>query len=268
MGLLVEVLDLLNYATKTDLKNVSHVDASSFALKSNLANLKTEVDKLDIGKLQTVPVDLAKLSNKVVNDIITKTQFSTLVSKVHSIDTTDFVKKTKYGIDGSDFENKINKVDKKIPDVSDLVKKKTDFNCIVTVIEGKIPSISGLTTKSPLIVVENKIPDVSVLVKKTDYNTKISEIENKVNDYNHEKYITTPEFNTLAADAFNARLAAQTDLIRKPGFDFELKGISDRVTKKKTKYLLIENELRNYKHLILLILEAKVILKNMVQKII
>ena len=123
MGLLVEVLDLLNYATKTDLKNVSHVDASSFALKSNLANLKTEVDKLDIGKLQTVPVDLAKLSNKVVNDIITKTQFSTLVSKVHSIDTTDFVKKTKYEIDGSDFENKINKVDKKIPDVRDLVKK-------------------------------------------------------------------------------------------------------------------------------------------------
>ena len=69
------------------------MDVSSFALKSNLASLKTDVDKLDIGKLQTVPVDVAKLSNKVANDVITKTEFITLVSKVYSIDTTDFVKK-------------------------------------------------------------------------------------------------------------------------------------------------------------------------------
>ena len=101
-------VDLSNYATKTDLKNVSYVDVSSFALKSNLASLKTEADKLDIGKLETVPVHLAKLSNKVVNNVIKKTQFSTLVSKVHSIDTTNFVSKTKYGKDGSSFEDKIN----------------------------------------------------------------------------------------------------------------------------------------------------------------
>ena len=81
--------------------------------------------------------------------------------------------------------------------------------------ESKIPSISGLDTNTALTAVENKIPDVSSLVKKTDYNTKISEIENKVNDHNHDKYITTLEFNALAADVFNARLAAQTDLIKK-----------------------------------------------------
>ena len=81
-------------------------------------------------------------------------------------------------------------------------------------------------------------------MKKTDYNTKISEIENKVNVHNHDKYITTPEFNTMAATVFNARLAAQTDLIRKLEFDFKLKGISGRVTKNKTKQLLVENELR------------------------
>ena len=86
-------LDLCNYATKTDLKNVSHVDVSSFALKSNLASLMTDVDKLNIGKLQAVPGVLAKLSNKVANDVITKTQLSTLVSNVH-IDTTDIVKKS------------------------------------------------------------------------------------------------------------------------------------------------------------------------------
>ena len=72
----------------------------------------------------------------------------------------------------------------------------------------------------------------------------------------------------MAADVFKARLTAQTDLIRKPDFDFKLKGISDRVTKNKTKYLLVENKLKNYKNLILLILEVKVILKNMVHKII
>ena len=63
-----------------------------------------------------------------------------------------------------------------------------------------------------------------------DYNTKISDIEKKITDHNHGKYITTPEFNTMAASTFNARLPAQTDLIRKPGFDAKVKGISDRVT--------------------------------------
>ena len=125
--------------------------------------------------------------------------------------------------------------------------KKTDFNGKVTEIEGTIPSISGLGTKSDLTVVENKIPDVSGLVKKAEYNTKISEIENKVNDHNHDKYVTTPEFNTLAADIFNARLAAQRDLMRKPEFDFKLKGICDRVTKNKTKHLIVENELKKIK---------------------
>ena len=97
--------------------------------------------------------------------------------------------------------------------------KKTDFNAKVTEVEGKIPSISDLVTNTALTAVENKIPDVSSLVKKADYNTKISEIENKVNNRNHDKHITTPEFNTMVADVFKARLAAQTDLIRKPDFD-------------------------------------------------
>ena len=134
--------------------------------------------------------------------------------------------------------------------------------------EGKIPSISGLATNSALTVVKNKIPDVSILVKKTDYNPKISDIEKKIIDHNHDKYITTPEWNTLAADVFNSRLAAQTNLIKKPEFDFELKSISDRVTSNKTKHLLVENELqKNYKNMMLPILEVKVILKKMVHKI-
>ena len=71
-------LDLSNYAAKTDLKNVTHVDVSSFASKTNLAGLKTEVDKIEVEKLKTVPADLAKLTNKVANDLVKEKDFNKL----------------------------------------------------------------------------------------------------------------------------------------------------------------------------------------------
>ena len=89
------------------------MDVSSFALKSKLASLRTEVDKLDIDKLTPVPNDLANLSNAVKNDVIKKTEYKKLVAKVDNIDTRNFVKIRKYEKNGSDFEDKINKVDKK-----------------------------------------------------------------------------------------------------------------------------------------------------------
>ena len=99
------------------------MDVSSFALKSNLTNLKTEVDKLDIDKLTPVPNDLAKLSNVVKNDVLKKTENNKLVAKVSNIDTTGFVFKTTYDTDKSDLEKKISDADKKIPEISDLAKK-------------------------------------------------------------------------------------------------------------------------------------------------
>ena len=150
--------DLSNYAVKTDLKNVTHIDTSSFALKANLTGLKTEVDKLDIYKLAPVPVDLSKLSDVVKNDVVEKTVYDKLFAKVNSINTSGFVLKTKYDTDKSELENKI-------PDTSGLVKK-TDYNAKITEIEGKIPSISGLATNAALTAVENKIPNISSLVKK------------------------------------------------------------------------------------------------------
>ena len=75
-------VDLSSYATKTDLKNISHIDVSSYALKTNLASLKSEVDKIDTDKLKTVPDDLAKLSNVVKNDVVKKTYYNTLKTKV------------------------------------------------------------------------------------------------------------------------------------------------------------------------------------------
>ena len=117
-------IDLSNYATKEDIKNITHVDTSSFALKTNLSNLKTEVDKLDIDKLVPVPTDLSKLSNVVKNDVVKKAVCNKLVAKVDNIDTSGFVLKIKYSTDKAELENKI-------PDTSNLVKK-TDCNTKIT----------------------------------------------------------------------------------------------------------------------------------------
>ena len=231
-------VDLSNYATKTDIKNISHVDTSSFALKSNLASLKDEVGKLDVDKLVPVPVDLSKLSDVVKYDVVKKTVYDKLAAKVNSIDTSTFVLKTKYDTDKTELENKI-------PDTSGLVKKK-DYNAKITEIEGKIPSISGLATNAALTAVENKIPNISSLIQKTDYNTKINEIKNKLTDHNYDKYITTPEFNTMAASVFNARLA-QENLITKTDFDATLSSLNRKITANKSKHLLIENELEKLK---------------------
>ena len=232
-------VDLSNYATKTDLKNVTNVDTSSFALKKNLANLKTEFDKLDIDKLEPVPVDLSKLSDVVKNDVIKKTGYDKLVAKVNNIDTSDFVLKTKYNADKTELE-------KKIPDSSGLVKK-TDYNTNITEIEGKIPDISNLATKTALTTVENKIPIVSNLVNKTNYNTKITEIENKLNSHNHDKYIDNSKFNKSAADVFHARLA-QANLITKTDFDTKLLILNRKITENKTKHFLVQNELKKTKN--------------------
>ena len=75
-------LDLANYATKTDLNNITHVDMSSFASKTNLSALKTKVDKIDVDKLKTTPIDLAKLSNVVKNEVVKKTDYNAKVTSI------------------------------------------------------------------------------------------------------------------------------------------------------------------------------------------
>ena len=127
-------LDLVNYATKTDLKNITHVDVSSFASKTNLAALKTEVDKIDTDKLKTTPADLAKLSNVVKNDVVKKTDDNAKVTsiegqiagltknttdnvaditKLKAIDTNSFVTRTKFSADTNTLDDKIDGVEKK-----------------------------------------------------------------------------------------------------------------------------------------------------------
>ena len=127
-------LDLSYYATKNDSKNITHVDVSSFASKTNLAALKTEVDKIDVDKLKATPTDLAKLTNAVENGLVKKTDCNTKVTsietqiagltkntvdnladitKLKAIDTNSFVLKTKFAPDVTTLENKIDTVDKK-----------------------------------------------------------------------------------------------------------------------------------------------------------
>ena len=126
-------LDLSNYATKDDVKNITHVDVSSYATKTNLAALKTEVDKIDTDKLKTVPDDLAKLSNVVKNEVAKKTDFS----------ADDYVKKTKFSGDINYLDDKIDKVEKKIPDVSSLETKRN----VTTLIKNLNDRIDNLKIK-------------------------------------------------------------------------------------------------------------------------
>ena len=109
--------DLSNYATETDIKNISHVDTSVFALKTNLASLKTKLDTLDIDKLVPVPVDWSKLSDVVKNDIVKKDVHGKLVANANSIDTTGIVLKPEDDTDKSEVENKN-------PDNNGLAKKQ------------------------------------------------------------------------------------------------------------------------------------------------
>ena len=121
--------------------------------------------------------------------------YDKLVAKVNNIDTSDFVLKTKYNTDKTELE-------KKIPNVTDFVKKAK-----LTELENKIPDVSSLATKTALTAVENKISSVNSLVKKQTITQKLLKLKKKLTDHNHDKYITAPEFNTLASNVFNARLA-------------------------------------------------------------
>ena len=127
-------LDLTNYATKTDLKDITHVDVSSFASKTNLAALKTEVDKIDTDKLKTAPTDLATLTNAIENDVVKKTDYNTKVTsieaqiagltkntvdnladiaKLKAIDTNSFVTRSTFSADTNTLGDKIDGVEKK-----------------------------------------------------------------------------------------------------------------------------------------------------------
>ena len=153
-------VELSNYATKYDIKNITHIDTSGFALKTSLSNLKAEVDKVDIDKLKGLPNNLSILKPKVDKlDIDKLVPVPTDLSKLNDVVNNDVVKKTKY-------DAQIENIEDKIPDISNLVTR-ANLNTKISEVKNEIPSITGLATTSTLTAVENKIPSISNLVKKT-----------------------------------------------------------------------------------------------------
>ena len=136
-------LDLKNYATKEELKNITHVVTSSFALKANLAFLKTEVDKLDIPKLMTVPTDLSKLTNKVANDLVEETDFNLLKNKVDNNKTDNDNLETKVNNNDTTTKTNINNLKTKVDNI-DLTKYvlKSNYGTKIGNLELKIPDVS------------------------------------------------------------------------------------------------------------------------------
>ena len=192
-------LDLTNYATKTDLKNITHVDVSSFASKTNLAVLKTEVDKIDTDKLKTAPTDLAKLTNAIENDVVKKTDYNTKVTSIEAqiagltkntvdnladitnlkaIDTNSFVLRTKLASNVTTLENKIDTVDKKIPDTSGFASKTSLNNYLKT-----------STFNSKVTEVESKIKDVDIIAKSAV--TRANTIRSNLTSYARKADVAT-----------------------------------------------------------------------------
>ena len=219
-------LDLTNYATKTDLKNITHVDVSSFVNKTNLAALKTEVDKIDVDKLKTTPIELDRLSNLVKNDVVKKNDYNTKVTsieaqiagltkntvdnladitKLKAIDTNSFVLKTKLASDVTTLENKTDTVDKKIPDISGLTTKTSlnsylqtsTFNSKVTEVENKINIIAkSANTKANTIR-----SDLNAYAKKAEVATDITTIKND--------YVTNASLSTQLNDLKSQHIATE-----------------------------------------------------------
>ena len=184
-------LNLTNYATKNDLKYITHVDVSTYASKTNLAALKSEVDKIDVDKLKATPTDLDRLSNLVKNDVVKKTDYNTKVTsieaqiagitkntvdnladitKLKATDTNSFVTRTKFSADNNTLDDKIDGVEKKKPYISGLVTK-TSLN----------DYLQTSTFNSRVTEVENKIKAADIIAKSA--NTKAKTIRSNLTDY-------------------------------------------------------------------------------------
>ena len=229
-------LDLSNYATKTDLKNITHTDVSSLASKTNLAALKTEVDKIYVDKLKTVPDDLAKLSNVVKNEVVKKTDTNAL-------------------------DDKIDKIDKKIPDVSGLATKSS-VTILVKNLDDRIDKSKNdyakktsltnyvLTTdfNSKSTELENKIKDADIIAKSAV--TKVNSIKSDLNDY-AKKADVANGITTIKNDyVSNASLTSRLNDLKSQHIATEVKTINDKTKKNGSDILSSESRLKQKEDII------------------
>ena len=238
-------LDLSNYATKKDIKDIIHIDASGFALKTNLAALKTELDKIDTDKLKTVPIDLAKLTNVVKNEVVKKTDFN----------ADDYVKRTKFTADTNALDDKIDKAKKKIPDVSDLETKAN----VTTLVKNLDVRIDNLKIKEYA-----KKTSLSNYMLTSDFNTKSTDLETKINANGAE--ITSPKSDlssyakkTDIADDItkikndyvtNASLDSKLNDLKSQHVATEVKSIDDKTKNNASDVLAFESRLKQKEDII------------------
>ena len=250
-------LDLANYATKGNtIKNILHVDVSSFARKTNLAALKTEVDKTDVDKLKTTPADLAKLSNVVKNDVVKKTDYSTKVTsietkiagltentsdnladitKLKAVDTSNFVTRTKFSADTNALDDKIDNVEKKQPDISGLAAKTSLTSYLQT-----------STFNSKVTEVENKI---KAAIIKTDIiaksaNTKANTIRSDLTGYATKADVATDITAIINDYVTNASLTSQLNDLKSQHIATEVTTIDNKTKTNASDILKLENKLQ------------------------
>ena len=239
-------LELSNYATKDEVKNITHVDVSSYATKTNLAALKTEVDKIDVDKLKTVPHDLAKLSNVLKNEVVKKTDFSA--------DT--YVTRTKFSTDTNALDDKIDKVEKKIPDISSLETKR-NVTSLVNNLNNRIDNLkikkyakkttlsnymltSDFNTKSTEL--ESKIKDADIIAKRAV--SKANSIKSDLNNYAKMTAVAN-DITTIKNDyVTNASLTSRLNDLKSLHIATEVKTIDDKTKKNASDILGFESRLK------------------------
>ena len=242
---------MTNYATKEDVKNITHVDVSIYATQANLAALKSEVDKIDIDKLKTVPADLAKLSNVVKNGVVEKTDYSAKVTsienqiagvtkntvdnladttKLKAVDTSNLVLKTKLTADVNTLDNEIDSVEKK-PDISGLATKSSLSSYLQTT-----------TFNSKVTKVENKIKANDTLAKSA--GTRISTIETNSTGYAKKADVAT-DITAIKNDyVTNASLTSQLNDLKSQHIATEIKTIDNKTKKNASDILALESKLK------------------------
>ena len=239
-------LDLANYATITYLKNITHVDVSSFASKTNLTALKTAVDKIDTDKLKTAPDDLAKLSNVVKSEVVKKNDFS----------ADNYVTRTKFSTDTNALDDKIDKVEKKFPDINSL-ETKIHVTTLVNNLNNKMDNLkindyakktsltnfmltSSFNTKSTEL--ESKIKDGDVIAKSAV--TEANSIKSNLNDY-AKKTDVANDITTIKNDyVTNASLTSRLNDLKSQHIATKVKTIDDKTKKNASDILGFESRLK------------------------
>ena len=244
-------LDLSSYATKDDVKNITHVDVSGFVSKTNLAALKTELDKIDADKLKTTPIDLAKLTDAIEHDVVKKTDYNAKVTsikgqiasvtknatdnlndtkKLKAIDPNSFLLKTKFSADIDTLDDKIDDVEKKTPDISGLATK-TSLN----------DYLKTSTFNSKVTEVESRIKDTDIIAKTAV--TKANTIRSNLTSYARKADVAT-DITTIKNDyVTNASLSSQLNDLKSQHIATEVTGIDNKTKKNASDILALENKL-------------------------